>query len=267
MVLGQGHPSSSPRKLATWLAKRNRPFSEDLLCPWCWTILPRSAQTGAVSGAEKNLPWRCPNQNSVSVIYSRPQRAASFLHLNSTLPQSRVCAGVMGGDHGQEGKTNSSIAHLRPKMLPWVSEVLCSLQQRYHFKKYYSFDFVLTQGFCDISTRVREAEGLSATRLLKPRTYIVSSGLTSRTRIHLHPLKYHGTACALCHRILPFQWDFLIVSTNSPIRKPVGCMQLFCCILVLTLPPLSHSHSSKRHTDTILLRRGKKKKPTTTLSD
>ena len=173
MVLGQGHPSSSPKKLATWLAKRNRPFSEDLLCPWCWTILPRSAQTGAVSGAEKNLPWRCPNQNGVSVIYSRPQRAASFLHLNSTLPQSRVCAGVMGGDHGQEGKTNSSIAHLRPKMLPWVSEVLCSLQQRYHFKKYYSFDFVLTQGFCDISTRVREAEGLSATRLLKPRTYIV----------------------------------------------------------------------------------------------
>ena len=49
----------------------------------------------------------------------------------------------------------------------------CSVAQRYHFKKYYSFDFVLTQGFCDISTRVREAEGLSATRLLKPRTYIV----------------------------------------------------------------------------------------------
>lgn len=121
----------------------------------------------------KKSSWRCPNQNSVSVIYSRPHTAVSFLHLNSTLPQSRVCAGVMGGDHGQEGKTNSSIAHLRPKMLPWVSEVLCSLQQRHHFKKYYSFDFVLTQGFCDISTRVRKAEDLSATRLLKPRICIV----------------------------------------------------------------------------------------------
>lgn len=218
-------------------------FSEkrpDGLCQRCW---------------KQNLPWRCPNQNRVSVIYSRPQRAASFLHLNSTLPQSGVCAGVMGGGRGQGGKT-----------------IAVSL----------TWDLRCSHEFWNCSAPYRKGTILKSTILLTlslhkgsvvfPPTFkrqkiwqqqgfqnreftLFSSGLTSRTRTHLHPPKYHGTACALCHRILPFQWDFLIVSTNSPIRKPVGCMQLFCCILILTLPPLSHSHSCKRHTDTVLLRR------------
>lgn len=54
--LWSGRPPSSPRKLATWPAKSSFPFSGNLLCPWCWTILPRRALRSAVSRAEKIFP-------------------------------------------------------------------------------------------------------------------------------------------------------------------------------------------------------------------
>lgn len=171
-----------PLEVGSLTSQRNRPFSEDLLCPWCWTIFARSAQTGAVSSTEKIFP-DAAQITTVYLLFTHVLKEQQAFSILIRLYRRAGCAGVMGEDHGQEGKTNSGIAHLRLQDAPWVSEVLCFLQQRHHLKSTILLTSSLHKISVIFSTRVRKAEGLSATRLLKPEDlHCFSRGLTSRTK-------------------------------------------------------------------------------------
>lgn len=237
-----------PAPLESWnpgQPKEASPFAETYSVrgaePFC-----RDAPRWALSAVlKKNLSWRCPNQSSVSAVYSRPQRAASFLHLNSTLPQSRVAPAWWEGITGKEEKLTAALLtwDLRYSREFW--KPLCSLQQRHHFQKYYSFDFALTQGFCDISAIRLKARRFDSNKAFKTENlhcfsvdWLPGQGLIC-TRPNIMALRAPFAAGSS-----PSNETFWLCLPTLLLGTPwVACSYSVVFSFLLSLPSLTHSRA------------------------